>query len=264
MEVLIQKDEKSAVRLVAALIAKSLRAKPGLTLGLATGRTMEAVYRELARMNHEENLDFSSCCTFNLDEYVGLPSDDPHSYRYYMNKHLFELVNIDLKNTHVPNGMAADLPGECRRYEQMIEKCGAIDLQLLGIGATGHIGFNEPLSALKSRTREKALTPTTIQQNAEFFGSPDLVPKRGITMGVGTILESRSCILLATGREKACVVAKAVEGPITAMISASALQMHPNCRIVVDEAAASELKGTDYYKWIFENEPEWQQFRQPD
>lgn len=260
MEVLIQKNEQAAVRFVAALVARALRAKPRLVLGLATGRTMEAVYQELVSLYREEDLDFSLCRTFNLDEYVGLQPDDPHSYRYYMNKHLFELVNIDMRNTFIPNGVAADLKDECKRYEQIIVECGGIDLQLLGIGVAGHIGFNEPLSALRSRTREKALTPTTIQQNAELFGSPDLVPRRGITIGVGTILESRSCILLATGRDKAQIVAKAVEGPVTAMVSASALQMHPRCRVVVDEEAASELQGTDYYRWIFENEPEWRQF----
>jgi glucosamine-6-phosphate deaminase len=125
----------------------------------------------------------------------------------------------------------------------------------------GHIGFNEPLSALRSRTREKALSPTTIAQNSPLFDSPDQMPKRGITMGVGTILESRYCIMLATGSEKASIVAKAVEGPITAMVSASALQLHPRCRVIVDEAAAARLQGTDYYRWIFQNEPEWAEFR---
>jgi len=261
MEVLIQKDEQAAAKLVAALVARALRARPGLVLGLATGRTMEAVYAELVRLHGEEDLDFSMCRTFNLDEYVGLHPEDPNSYRYFMNTRLFKHVNIDLKNTNVPDGVASDLKEECRRYERRIEESGGIDLQLLGIGVAGHIGFNEPLSALRSRTREKALTPTTIRQNAELFGSPDRMPKRGITMGVGTILESRSCLLLATGAAKARIVAKAVEGPVTAMVSASALQIHPQCRVVVDEAAASELQGTDYYRWIFENEPEWQEFR---
>jgi glucosamine-6-phosphate deaminase len=261
MEVIIQKDTASAASLVAQLIARQLRDKPSLVLGLATGRTMEAVYRELVRMHKKERLDFSRCRTFNLDEYVGLAPGDRHSYRSFMNQQLFDHINIDKKNTHVPNGTAGDLAAECMAYERKIAKCGGIDLQLLGIGASGHIGFNEPLSALKSRTREKALAPATIAQNSPLFDRPDQMPKRGITMGVGTILESRSCLLLATGRNKASVIAKAVEGPITSMISASALQLHPSCRIVVDEAAAAKLRGRKYYNWIFQNEPEWADFR---
>jgi glucosamine-6-phosphate deaminase len=161
----------------------------------------------------------------------------------------------------LPNGLAADLDAECRQYEALIERFGGIDLQLLGIGKAGHIGFNEPLSALRSRTRVKALTPTTLKQNAASFASEDKVPRRAITMGVGTILECRRCVLLATGEGKAEVIAKAVEGPITSMISATALQLHPRCTVVVDEAAASRLQEKDYYRWIFANEPEWEGFR---
>lgn len=261
MEVIIQKDEQAAARLAAALIDKALRAKPSLVLGLATGRTMENVYGELVRRHREENLDFFVCRTFNLDEYVGLAPEDPNSYHYYMDKKLFSRINIDPRNTHLPNGLAEDLKEESLRYERLIKECGGIDVQLLGIGVTGHMGFNEPLSALQSRTREKALTPATIRQNASLFPNPERMPRRGITMGVGTILESRQCILLATGAEKAQVVAKAVEGPITAMISASALQLHPHCVVIVDEAAAGGLQETEYYRWIFENEPEWEEFR---
>jgi glucosamine-6-phosphate deaminase len=262
MEVIIRPDEQTAARLVAGIIAKELHARPQLVLGLATGGTMEKVYDDLARRHREEKLDFSLCRTFNLDEYIGLAPDDPRSYRAYMNKHLFNRVNIDLRNTHLPNGMARDLHAECRHYEHLIHDCGGIDLQLLGIGRSGHIGFNEPLSALRSRTREKALTPTTIAQNAALFGGdPTRVPKRAITMGVGTIMDSRRCLVLVTGKEKAAVVAKAVEGPITSMITASALQLHPRCTVIVDEAAAASLQGKEYYRWIFDNEPEWQEFR---
>jgi len=261
VEVIIQKDPAAASRLAAALIAKALRAKPHMVLGLATGATMAPIYAELVRLHREENLDFSLCRTFNLDEYVGIPPDDPHSFRYFMNRHLFDLVNIDKRNTHVPNGLADDFREECLRYERLIKECGGIDLQLLGIGVDGHIGFNEPLSSLLSRTREKALTPATIEQNAKYFSSPSSVPRRGITMGVGTILDSRECLLVATGREKADIVARAFEGPITSMVTASALQLHPRCRVIVDEAAASRMQGADYYRWIFENEPEWAEFR---
>lgn len=261
MEVIIRPDADAAAELAARIIAKELRANPCMVLGLATGRTMESVYAKLAHTHRETKLDFSLCRTFNLDEYVGLAPNDPHSYRHYMNEHLFRQVEIDLRNTNLPNGQAADLDAECTRYEEAIRKCGGIDLQLLGIGRAGHIGFNEPLSALQSRTRVKALAPVTIAQNAAFFGGVDKVPRRAITMGVGTILGSRRCLLLATGDEKAEIIAKAVEGPITAMISATALQLHPRCTVVVDESAARQLQGADYYRWIFANEPEWTEFQ---
>ena len=264
MEVIIRPDADAAAALVARIIAKELRANPHLVLGLATGRTMESVYRVLAQMHRKEGLDFSLCSTFNLDEYVGLAPDDPHSYRHCMNKHLFQRVNMEPRNTHLPNGQAPDLDAECRSYEAAIVKFGGIDLQLLGIGRAGHIGFNEPLSAFKSRTRVKALAPLTLEQNAEFFGGEDKVPRRAITMGVGTILESRRCLLLATGEEKAEIIAKAVEGPITSMISATALQLHARCTVVVDEAAASRLEGSEYYRRIFDTEPEWEDFRNLD
>lgn len=261
MEVLIQPDANRAALLVARIIAAEMRLRPRTVLGLATGTTMELVYLQLVRMHREEQLDFSGCTTFNLDEYVGLRADDPNSYHFYMRKHLFDQVNIDRRNTHLPDGVAANLADEGPRYEALISQAGGIDLQLLGIGKSGHIGFNEPLSALRSRTREKALAPATIKQNTPFFGSEDKVPRRAITMGVGTILDARRCVLLATGNEKADIIARAVEGPITSMITASALQWHPRCTVVADEAAATRLQGQEYYRWIFANEPEWESFR---
>lgn len=261
MEVIIQNNREAAASLVARLIARDLRANPHLVLGLATGSTMERVYRQLVALHKEQKLDFSLCSTFNLDEYVGLFPADPNSYRHYMDHHLFHHVNIDPRNTHLPNGMAADLDEECRRYEGAIKRFGGIDLQLLGIGKAGHIGFNEPLSALRSRTRVKALNPVTLKQNAPFFGGEEHMPRRAITMGVGTILECRRCILLATGAEKADILASAVEGPITSMVSATALQLHERCTVVVDEEAGSKLRGVEYYRWVFENEPEWKDFQ---
>jgi len=263
MELVIQPDAERAAWLVASLIAKALRQKPHLVLGLATGRTMERVYRYLVQMHREEGLDFSLCRTFNLDEYIGLRPDHPGSYRYYMDQHLFKHINIDPRNTYLPDGMAADLPAACRRYEETMLEFGGIDLQLLGIGADGHIGFNEPLSALRSRTRDKALTPSTIAVNGTLFAHSGEMPKRAITMGVGTILDARTVILLVTGKSKADILAKAVEGPITSMVSASALQLHSKCRVVVDEAAAAKLQAMDYYRWIFANEPDWEEFRNP-
>jgi len=262
MEVIIRPTEGDAARLTAQLIATALREKPPLVLGLATGRTMETVYGLLAALHRDDGLDFSLCRTFNLDEYIGLAPEDPRSYRAYMDRHLFDEVNLDRRNTHVPNGAAADIRAECARYEKAIEDCGGIDLQLVGIGSDGHIGFNEPLSALLSRTREKALTPHTIRQNAPMFGGDEsLVPRRAVTMGVGTILDGRRIILLATGADKAEVLARAVEGPVTSMITASALQLHQRCTVITDEAASARLTQVDYYRWVFENEPEWQAFQ---
>ncbi|MCF6284930.1 MAG: glucosamine-6-phosphate deaminase [Candidatus Hydrogenedentes bacterium] len=261
MEVIIRKTEDDAAQLTADLIEQALVKRPKLVLGLATGRTMEGLYAKLAQKHTQEGLDFSRATTFNLDEYISLPPEDPNSYRSYMNDNLFNRINIELANTHLPNGTAPDLDQECSDYEAKIVACGGIDLQLLGIGSTGHIGFNEPLSALRSRTRCKALTPGTIAQNSPLFDNPEDMPKRAITMGVGTILDTARCIMLVTGEAKADIVAKAVEGPITSMISATALQLHPRCTVIVDEAAAAKLENRGYYDWIFLNEPEWEPFR---
>jgi len=261
MEVIIRPTKADASWLAARIIAKAIRAKPHLTLGLATGRTMERLYAKLVQLHRDEGLDFSLVKTFNLDEYVGLASEDPNSYRYYMNHHLFGHVNIDPRNTFLPDGMADDLDAECRRYEDLIREHGGIDLQLLGIGKAGHIGFNEPLSALRSRTRVKALTPVTVKENSSLFSEPDQMPRRAITMGVGTILEARQLLVVVTGDTKAEILAKAVEGPITSMVSATAIQLHEKCQVICSESASVKLQGKDYYNWIFANEPEWQSFQ---
>ncbi len=261
MEILIQPTALAAAHLASLIIADRLRDKPDLVLGCATGRTMERIYAELVRSHQQEGLDFSQCHTFNLDEYVGLHDDDPRSYHFYMRQHLFDKVNIKLSNTHLPQGLVPDLRTEAQRYEQEIARVKGIDLQLLGLGETGHIGFNEPLSALMSRTRDKSLAPLTLQQNAQFFGGVEHVPKRALTMGVGTILEAKEILMVVTGEAKAEILAKATEGPITAMISATALQLHSHCKVIVDEAAAVHLQGKDYYRWIFENEPQWQAYQ---
>ncbi len=261
MEVIIRKDTESATNLVARLLANSINEDPSMVLGLATGRTMEALYDELVRLHKADEVDFSRCSSFNLDVYVGLPKRDENSYRAAMNKWLFNRVNITMTKTHIPHGYAEDLDEECRNYESKIRGSGGIDFQLLGIGASGHIGFNEPLSALRSLTRVKALNPETIAQNAPLFPSPEMMPRRAITMGVDTILQSKRAVLLATGESKAEIIAKAVEGPLTSIVTASALQLHKHCTIVVDEDAASKLKMRDYYDWVFNNEPEWEGYR---
>jgi len=243
MEVIIQPSSELAAQFAAQMIGRALHADPRLVLGLATGCTMDAVYTGLIQMHREETLDFSSCRTFNLDEYVGLSGENPNSYRYYMNHHLFYHVNIDIKNTHLPDGMASDLDAQCEKYEKLIKEYGGIDLQILGIGQNGHIGFNEPFSTFSSRTRKQALSPVTREQNAPLFQVPDEVPLFALTMGVGTILDCRQCILLATGEEKAAIVSQAIEGSMTSAISASALQMHPECTVILDQEAGSKLKS---------------------
>lgn len=262
MEVVIQPTAEAAADLVARIIAQELRKNPRLVLGLASGNTMKAVYARLAQMHHsDEGLNFSACRTFNLDEYIGLSASHGNSYRHYMNQHLFLHVNIQLQNTHLPDGMAEDLAAECARYEKQIAEHGGIDLQLLGIGQNGHLGFNEPFSSFRSRTRVTVLSRTTRLQNAPQFPDPEFVPQRAITMGLGTILDSRHNLLLATGAEKAAIAAKAIEGPITSTISATALQLHQNCTFVLDEAAAGKLRELEYHQWVFENQPEWEPFR---
>ncbi len=242
MDVLLISQEGQAESQTAGIIAQALRAKPDLVLGLATGRTMKRVYAELARLHWEGGLDFSRCRTFNLDEYLGLPAEHPASYHRYMEEHLFRQINIQPEHTHVPDGMTADVMGECQRYEAMIQAAGGIDLQLLGLGLTGHIGFNEPGSPLDSRTRETRLTELTRQQNAGPFGGlASAVPARAITMGLGTILEAKRCLLLVTGSAKATILARVVEGPVTPLIPGSLLQRHPDCKVVVDAGAARDL-----------------------
>ena len=262
VEILIRPTPAHVARLVARIVSDRVRAKPELVLGCATGRTMEAVYDEIVAVHDAGHVDLARVRTFNLDEYVGLSPEDPRSYHHYMRERLFDRVGLSLERTRLPNGVAPDLAAEARAYERAIADAGGIDLQLLGLGATGHIGFNEPLSALMSRTREKALTPTTRAQNAEMFGGdPASVPARALTMGVGTILEAREVLLVATGAAKAAILARATEGPITARISATALQLHPSCKVIVDEDAASALEGSAYYRFSYDNEPEWAPYR---
>jgi glucosamine-6-phosphate deaminase len=193
--------------------------------------------------------------TFNLDEYVGLPSTHDQSYHYFMHENLFNHININPANVHVPSGVVKDFDRYCQWYEDEIEMAGGIDLQVLGIGSDGHIGFNEPGSSLASRTRIVTLTEETIIDNSRFFESMEDVPRFAITMGVGTVMEAGHCLLLANGEKKADPVAALVEGPITSQVTASALQMHPHATVIVDNAAASKLKRIDYYRWTYENRP---------
>ena len=258
MEIIIQPTPETASAVAARIIARLVREKPNAVLGLATGGTQLPMYRELVRLHQQGKADFRKVTTFNLDEYVGLRPDHPQSYHTFMWEHFFRHVNLARKNAHIPDGMAKDIPALCRRYEKQIHAAGGIDLQVLGIGRDGHIGFNEPASSLASRTRIKTLTAQTRRDNARFFNNGTRVPHHAITIGIGTILEARQCLVLAFGTAKARAVAAAVEGPVTAMNPASALQMHPEVKVCLDRSAASRLKRADHYRWAYDHKPEWQ------
>ena len=250
MEVIVKETVRDMSKAAARMVAQVLNAKPNAVFGLATGSTPLGLYQELVRMHQEENLDFSQVTSFNLDEYVGLTQKDPQSYHHFMHEHLFKHINIPTQNIYIPSGTTDNYAAFCDWYERRIVECGGIDLQILGIGTDGHIAFNEPSSSLGSRTRIKTLAKQTIDDNARFFSSPEQVPVYAITMGVGTILEARKIVLLANGKNKAWAVAQAIEGPVTSMITASAMQLHRDCTCIVDREAASDLKMLDYYEWI--------------
>lgn len=246
MLVIVKEDYDAMSREAARLIAERIRKKPNLVLGLATGSTPLGTYKELIRLHKDEGLDFSRVTTFNLDEYVGLPPSHNQSYHYFMMENFFNHINIDRRYIHIPDGMASDIEAHCEWYEEQIRKAGGIDLQLLGIGANGHIAFNEPGSSLGSRTRIKTLTEQTIKDNARFFSRIEDVPRYAITMGIGTIMDARELLLLANGPKKADAVKAAAEGPITAMCPASIIQMHRRATVIVDREAGSKL--TTLYK----------------
>jgi glucosamine-6-phosphate deaminase len=242
-------------REAARLVADRIRRKPNLVLGLATGSSPLGMYKELIRMHRDEGLDFSKITTFNLDEYVGLQPSHDQSYHFFMQENLFKHINIDPRHIHVPQGMAKDIDLFCDWYESRMREAGGIDLQVLGIGANGHIAFNEPGSSLGSRTRIKTLTGTTRMDNARFFKTKEEVPRYAITMGVGTIMDAKQLVLVANGTGKAEAVRAAVEGPLTAMCPASIIQMHRLAFVFLDKAAATKLTGLYNDSWeskIFE------------
>jgi glucosamine-6-phosphate deaminase len=258
MEIVIQPTPAAAAAVAARVIEDLLRRKPKAVLGLATGGTPVGLYNELIRLHREAGLDFSQVTTFNLDEYVGIPVDHPASYHRFMRENLFDHVNIPAANIHIPDGNTDDIPKFCTDYEEEIRRAGGIDLQILGIGHDGHIGFNESTSSLVSRTRIKTLTEETIAANQRFFQPGESVPRHVITMGVGTIMESRTCVMLAFGADKARAVAAMAEGPITAMCPASILQMHRQTMLVIDPPAAGLLTKTAYYNHVYSNKPDFQ------
>jgi len=255
MEVVIKASYEEISQAAARFVAEIINNKPDAVLGLATGSTPLGLYKELVRIHKEEGLDFSHVTTFNLDEYVGLPADHAQSYHYFMRENLFQHVNIPPENIHIPSGTTRNYAAFCQWYEDRIEDCGGIDVQILGVGSDGHIAFNEPGSSLGSRTRIKTLAAQTIEDNARFFDKKEEVPIYAITMGVGTILEAAQCILLANGDSKADAIAAAIEGPVSSVCTASALQLHPEVTYFIDEAAAGKLNLKDYYTWIQDRMP---------
>lgn len=252
MRIVILPDALKVAQFAADAVASQLDIKADSVLGLATGSTPMALYDELIARCDANKLSFKETVSFNLDEYIGINASHNQSYRTFMNQHLFDHINIDINNTHVPE---ANLPSKssllasAERYEKKIVNAGGIDLQILGIGINGHIGFNEPSSSLASRTRVKTLSQSTIEANKRFFNDEEFQPYLALTMGIGTILDSRHVLLLATGENKASAVNAMVEGPLTAMVPASALQQHVNATIIIDQAAAAQLSLKNYYQW---------------
>lgn len=223
------------------------------TLGLATGSSPVDTYKELIRRHKEEGLSFAGINAVMLDEYVGLPPDHPESYARFIHEQFTD--HIDIGEVYTPDGMAEDIQAAAAAYDERIKEVGPVDVQILGIGSNGHIGFNEPSSSLSSRTRIKTLTAKTREDNARFFDSIDQVPRHVITQGLGTICDAEHAVLVATGEGKADAIAAAVEGPLSASCPGSILQWHPNATIVVDEAAASKLRDADYYRYVYDNKP---------
>jgi glucosamine-6-phosphate deaminase len=269
VEVVIVASGQAAGELAARLILSRLADKPDLVLGLATGGSPLPLYESLRRAV-VAGADLSRVRGFALDEYVGLPPDHPASYHSVIAREVVEPLGLSPDRVHVPDGMAADLVSACAEYEQAIRDSGGIDVQILGIGTDGHIGFNEPTSSLTSRTRIKTLTQQTRRDNARFFGPADSadpadsvdsvekVPRHCLTQGLGTIMEARQVVLLASGERKADAIANAVEGPVAASCPASVLQLHQHATVIVDEAAASRLRLADYYREAYANKPPWQ------
>ena len=252
MEIIILPNEEAVATSSADLVESQIRAFPDTVLGLATGSSPLGLYRELIRRHQQHELSFHKVRTFNLDEYVGIPADHSQSYRTFMDENLFKGIDIDLSNTHVPDGMAENPLEAGPAFEKKIAEAGGIDLQVLGIGTDGHIGFNEPTSSLRSRTRLKTLTKQTVEDNSRFFGPDEFQPKLAITMGIGTILETRRILMIATGENKAEAVQDMIEGPISSICPGSALQLHERVTVILDETAARNLKYQDYYQHVSE------------
>lgn len=253
MEIIIKQDYEQICEEAVRIIHQAWKKKNNLVLGLPTGKTPLGVYRRLIGLYKKEEIDFSQVITFSLDEYLGLEKNHPQSFAYYMEKNLFQHINIKKENTYRLSGIPENIDEHCREYEEKIKSLGGIDLQILGIGRNGHIGFNEPSSSLSSRTRVKTLALETIEANSRLFKDENEVPRFCLTMGIGTIMDAKMIVLLASGEDKCESIYKCVEGPITASVPASILQLHPQAKIIIDQEAAAWLAKKDYYKWVYKN-----------
>lgn len=243
MDIYIEKNFEDLSKFAAKIIADHVRQNPNIVLGLATGSTPVGTYKELVRMHKDEELDFSKVVTFNLDEYYNISPSNPQSYNYYMRENLFNHININFDNIHIPCGEVSDVEKFCKMYDEEIIKYGGIDLQILGIGENGHIGFNEPDNALDVATHLTSLNESTIKANSSFFESIEDVPTKAITMGLGSIMKSKEIILLANGDKKAKIISKILtSGKAMTEIPASALLLHKNVTVILDESAASIYK----------------------
>ncbi|GAA5229436.1 glucosamine-6-phosphate deaminase [Arthrobacter cryoconiti] len=258
MEVIILPGNKEVGVLAADAIESLVRKKPRAVLGLATGSSPLPIYDELARRHEEHGLSFSQASGFALDEYVGLPVGHFESYREVIRREFTNRVDVAPENVHGPDGAATDVEAACKAYEEAIKAAGGVDLQILGVGTNGHIGFNEPGSSLASRTRIKTLADQTREDNARFFDSIEAVPHHVLTQGLGTIMDACHLVLVAFGAGKAEAVHDFVEGPVSASCPASILQFHPHATVIIDEAAASKLVGAATYRHAYDNKPHWQ------
>lgn len=259
MEVVIAPDADGAAELVAGVLIRVLAARPAPVIGLATGSSPLGVYRRIIDAHRRGEVTAAHATAVLLDEYVGLPDGHPEAYRAFIRRELVDHIDLPVERLFGPDVGADDLPDACLRYDGLIADLGGVDVQLLGIGGDGHVGFNEPGSSLASRTRVKTLTRATRADNARFFDDrEEHVPRHVVTQGLGTILEARHLVLIACGPGKAEPIARAVEGPVTAMCPASVLQFHPHATVVVDEPAAAQLALADYYREAYEHKPDWQ------
>lgn len=241
MKIYVVENYEELSKKAAEIIAKEIEAKDDMVLGLATGSTPEGMYKELVDMYNDGKIDFSNIVSFNLDEYYGLEDEHEQSYHYFMDKHLLSKVNVKPENTNIPSGCTDNIEKTCKEYDEKIEECGGLDLQLLGIGVNGHIGFNEPGDVFVAETHIVDLTEDTLDANARFFKSQDEVPKKAITMGMKSILNAKKILLVASGEGKADAINISLKGPITPKVPASILQLHNDLIVIVDKAAASKL-----------------------
>jgi glucosamine-6-phosphate deaminase len=258
MEIIIEKNPAAASKSAAKIVAETIRSNPKAVLGLASGESPKKLYEILIAMENRGEIDFSKVTFFTLDEYVGLGESNAASYRYYFETHFFGKLKKRPEKIFTPDGLTKNIEAFCIWYENQIQACGGIDLQILGLGQDGHLAFNEPGSSLASRTRIKTLTPETLRANKKSLASLKTTPKHVLTMGLASIMNTKKCLLLAFSPKKAKAVQGMVEGPITASLPASILQMHEKTHVFLDLAAAKLLKRKKYYQFVYSNKPDWQ------